>query len=221
MKKIIFVLLFLFLVSPGLRAEVMPDQLLRTTIGKISVLLQTDRNADPEDPRILYAMIDFCEEVLPHIDFRAMSKSALGRYWHSASPNQRAQFTREFRNFLIRVYGTALRKYSKQEIVYFPFLAKPGDKAAVVKTEVKQTSGAPNIQVHYSFYKVHSVWKLYDISIEGVSLITNYANTYADMIQKEGIDALIASIAKSNKEPLSSKDGKQKPADAPKKDLKR
>jgi len=217
MKKIIFVFLLLFLISPGARAEVMPDQLLRNIIAKISPLLQVDLKADADDPRILYSVFDFCEEVLPHIDFHAMSKSALGRYWQEASPSQRTRFTHEFRNLLVRVYGGTLRKYGKQEIVYLPFLAKPGDKAAVVKTEVKQANGAPNVQINYSFYKAHSIWKLYDISIEGASLITTYANTYSDKIQKDGLDALIASIAKSNKEPLSDKGRKPEPVAAPKK----
>ncbi len=214
MRRIISVFLLLCLLSPAARAEVMPDQLLRNIIAHISPLLQVDLKADPDDPRILYGVFDFCEEVLPHIDFRAMSKSALGRYWQSASPKQRQRFAHEFRNLLIRVYGATLRKYGKQEIVYLPFLAKPGDKAAVVKTEVKQTNGAPNVQINYSFYKAHSIWKLYDISIEGASLITTYANTYSDKIQQDGLDALIASIAQSNKEPLSNKGSK--PA-APKK----
>lgn len=211
MRRIISIFLLLCLLSPAARAEVMPDQLLRTTIGKISFLLQAD-SADADDPRILYGMVDFCEQVLPHIDFRAMSKSAMGRYWRNANQKQRAQFTREFRNQLIRVYGAALRKYGKQEIVYLPFFGKPGDKNAVVKTEVKQANNAPNIQISYNFYKVHSVWKLYDISIDGVSLITTYANTYAALIEKEGVDALIANLAKSNQAPVSAKNSAAEPA---------
>ncbi len=210
MKKIISAFLLLLLFSSAARAEVMPDQLLRNTIGKISFLLQAD-SADADDPRILYGMVDFCEQVLPHIDFRAMSKSALGRYWRSADQKQRAQFTCEFRNLLIRVYGAALRKYGKQEIVYLPFFGKPGDKSALVKTEVKQANNAPNIQISYSFYKVHSVWKLYDISIDGVSLITTYANTYAALIEKEGVDALIANLAKSNQAPVNANNGAAEP----------
>ncbi|MBI3546692.1 MAG: ABC transporter substrate-binding protein [Gammaproteobacteria bacterium] len=212
MKKIFFIFLLLFILSPGARAEVMPDQLLRNIIGHISPLLQVDLKADPDDPRILYSVFDFCEEVLPHIDFHAMAKSALGRYWQGASQSQRTRFTHEFRNLLIRVYGGTLRKYGKQEMIYLPFLAKPGDKAAVVKTEVKQANGAPNVPISYSFYKVHSIWKLYDISVEGASLITTYANTYSDKIQKDGLDALIASIAQSNKESAGGKGGAAAPA---------
>jgi phospholipid transport system substrate-binding protein len=215
MKKIIFVFA-LVLLAPARpqAAEMMPDQLVRTTIEKINLLLKVDRDVDPEDPRRLYAMIDFCEEVLPHIDFRGMAKSVLGPSWRQASADQRVRFTHEFRNLLVRVYGTALRKYRDQQIIYLPFFGKSGDKTAVVKTEVKQASGAPNVQIIYSFYRVDSVWKAYDITIDGVSLVTTYRSTYADLIRKEGIDSLIAGIAKSNRKPPGDRDGAPGPAES-------
>jgi phospholipid transport system substrate-binding protein len=206
MKKIIFVFTLAMLMPSGLQAEVMPDQLVRTTIEKINLLLKVDRDVDPEDPRRLYAMIDFCEEVLPHIDFHGMAKSVLGPSWRRASAGQRARFTREFRNLLVRTYGTALRKHHDQQIIYLPFFGKPGDKTAVVKTEIKQASGGPNVQINYSFYRAHSVWKVYDITIDGVSLITTYRSTSADLIRKEGIDSLIAGMAKSNRQPPGDRD---------------
>jgi len=217
MKKIIFVLVLVSLAPVALpAAEVMPDRLVRTTIDKINLLLKEDRSVDPEDPRRLYAMIDFCEEVLPHIDFRGMARSVLGLAWRKASAEQRARFTHEFRYLLVRVYGAALSKNRDRQIVYLPFLGKPGDKTALVKTEVKQAGGGPNVQINYSFYSVNSIWKLYDITIDGVSLINTYHDTYADMIKREGIDGLIASIARSNKEIPGSKGGAPELAGSPK-----
>jgi phospholipid transport system substrate-binding protein len=194
----------------------MPDQLVRATVGKITLLLKADRDVNAEDPRRLYAMMDFCEEVLPHIDFRAMSKFALGRYWREATQDQRVRFMHEFRNLLVRTYGTALRKYSERQVIYLPFSGAPGDKTAVVKTVVKPAGGGPDIPINYSFYKAHSVWKLYDIAIDGVSLVNTYHDTYADIIKKKGIDTLITSIAASNKEPPSGKGGAE-PAESSKK----
>jgi len=216
MKKIIFVFA-LVLLAPARpqAAEMMPDQLVRATIEKINLLLKVDRDVDPEDPRRLYAMIDFCEEVLPHIDFRGMAKSVLGPSWRKASAAQRARFTHEFRNLLVRIYGTALRKYRDVQIIYLPFFGKPGDKTAVVKTEVKQAGGGPNVQINYSFYRLHSRWKLYDLTIDGVSLITTYRSTYADQIRNEGIDSLIRGIAESNRHPPSDRDGALEPAESP------
>lgn len=218
MKKIIFVCAFVLLAPAALpAAEMMPDQLVRTTIGKITLLTTTGRDVDPTDPQRLYAMMDFCEEVLPHIDFRAMSRFVLGRYWREATEDQRARFTHEFRNFLVRIYGTAVQKSGDHQVIYLPFFGKPGDKTAVVKTEIKQASGGPNIPINYSFYKVYSMWKMYDISIDGVSLVITLRDTYADQIKKDGIDALIANIAKSNKQPLGGKGGTPKPVGSPKK----
>ena len=217
MKKIIFVFTLVLLTPSSLQAEVMPDQLVRTTIEKINLLLKVDRDVDPEDPRRLYAMIDLCEEVLPHIDFHGMAKSVLGPSWRRASADQRARFTREFRNLLVRTYGTALRKHHDQQIIYLPFFGKPGDKTAVVKTEIKQASGGPNVQINYSFYRAHSVWKLYDVTIDGVSLVTTYRSTSADLIRNEGIDSLIAGMAKSNRQPPGDRDGAPEPAGSPRK----
>lgn len=217
MKKIIFAFVLVLLTPAGLRAETMPDQLVRTTIEKINLLLKADREVDPEDPRRLYAMIDFCEEVLPHIDFPGMARSVLGPSWRQANADQRARFTREFRNLLVRTYGTALRKNRDQQIVYLPFFGKPGDKTAVVKTEVKQASGGPNVQINYSFYRARSIWKVYDIAIDGVSLVTTYRSTYAEMIRNEGIDSLIAGLAKSNRQPPGDRDGAPQPAESPRK----
>jgi phospholipid transport system substrate-binding protein len=130
----------------------------------------------------------------------------MGPSWRQASPEQRARFVHEFRYLLVRTYGAALHEKRGRKIVYLPFYGKPGDKTAVVRTEVKQASGAANVQINYSFYRDNSVWKLYDITIDGVSLVTTYRSTYAEMISKEGLDSLIASIAKSNQQPARGRD---------------
>lgn len=218
MKKLAVAFAIAFLAPASLHAETMPDQLVRTTVSKIVPLLRVE--GDPDDPRRLYALMDFCEEVLSHIDFRAMSRFAMGRAWNEATESQRARFTHEFRNLLVRTYGAALRNAGGQEVIYLPFFGKPGDKTAVVRTEVKPAGGAPKIAIHYSFYKARTLWNLYDIAIDGVSLVTTYRSVYAETIQKEGIDALIASIAQSNKEPPGSKPA-PKPAGAPAKDGKK
>ncbi len=203
MKRIFPAALMMISAFPGFAAEVMPDQLVRETAEKVSSLIKMEG----DDPRKLYLLVDFCEDVLPHIDFRAMSRAALGPHWSNADGNQRARFSREFRNHLVRTYSTALRKSSgNNQIIYLPFAGKPEDKTAIVKTEVKQAGGGPNIPIYYNFYKTDSVWKVYDISIEGVSLVSAYRATYADKLQREGLDVLIADIAKRNREPVPDKE---------------
>jgi phospholipid transport system substrate-binding protein len=153
-----------------------------------------------KDHARLYAMAE--EKVLPHFDFRRMSQWVLGRNWKEATPEQRDKFVGAFRDLLVRTYSTALLNYKDQEIVYLPMPPrKPGDEDALVKTEVKQTNGQPNIPIHYSFYKnSQGAWKVYDVTIEGVSLVTNYRSVYASKIRDKGIDALIAEITENNRQ---------------------
>jgi phospholipid transport system substrate-binding protein len=175
-----------------------PDQLVRKTTDEILVLTKANREIYAKDLNKLYKMTD--EKVLPHFDFTRMAQWVLGKHWRAATPDQRTRFTAEFRDLLVRTYATALLSYTDQQIVYLPMTTKPGEQDVTVKTEVKQSSGGPNIPIQYTFYKNGEDWKVYDMSIEGVSLVTNYRNVYSSKIGKEGLDALIASITQSNKQ---------------------
>ncbi len=175
-----------------------PDELVRKTTEEILALTKANREAYAKDLSKLYKMAD--EKVLPHFDFARMAQWVLGVNWRSATPEQRARFTSEFRDLLVRTYATALLSYTDQKIIYLPLVSKPGDTDVVVRTEVKQTSGGPNIPIHYTFYKKNDDWKVYDVSIESVSLVTNYRSVYAGKIRNEGMEALIASVAQSNKQ---------------------
>ncbi|MBI3546694.1 MAG: ABC transporter substrate-binding protein [Gammaproteobacteria bacterium] len=197
MKKIFFVWMWIFML-PVFAADVTPDQLARETTDKIVALLKTNKNAYVKDNSKLYAMVD--EHVLPHFDFRAMSRTVLGRNWREASEEQRARFTTEFRNLLVRTYATALLKYNDEKIVYLPFKLTPDDRTALVKSEVRRSDGPP-IAINYSFYNTSNGWKVYDISVEGASLVTTYQSTYASRMQKEGLDGLIKTLAQENKAP--------------------
>ena len=199
MKTIQIILLALSLaVAAPSWAGPPPDQLVRKTTDEILALTKANREVYAKDVSKLYAMAD--EKVLPHFDFARMAQWVLGKHWRAATPDQRGQFTVEFRDLLVRTYATALLSYTDQQIVYLPLTVKPGEQDVTVKTEVKQTSGGPNIPIHYTFYKKGDDWKVYDMSIENVSLVTNYRSVYASKIGKEGLDALIASLAQSNKQ---------------------
>ena len=180
-----------------LAAEVAPDLLAREVTDKIVVLLKANKNVYTKDHKKLYAMVD--EHVLPNFDFRAMSRTVLGRYWRTADEEQRARFTREFRDLLVRTYATALLKYNDETIVYLPFRLSPDDRTATVKSEVRRTDGGPPIAINYSFYRTDAGWKVYDVTIEGASLVTTYQSTYSARVQREGVNALIVNLAQDNK----------------------
>jgi phospholipid transport system substrate-binding protein len=200
MRKI---LLLVAMLVPGLlgaaRAEVAPEELVRSTADVILAEIKKNRELYSKDYGRLYKMAE--EKVLPHFDFRRMSQWVLGRAWRDATAEQRERFTAEFRDLLVATYSTALLNYKDQQIVYLPVQRKPGDDDVLVKTEVKQGGGQPNIPIHYSFYKNSSgEWKVYDITIEGVSLVTNYRSVYVGKIRDKGMDALIAEIAANNRQ---------------------
>lgn len=208
MKKILLMTgIVLFLLAGIVRAaEVPPEELVRKTAEVILAEIKANRAVYAKDYAKLYKMAD--EKVLPHFDFRRMSQWVLGRAWKDATAEQRDRFTAEFRDLLVGTYSQALLNYTDQEIIYLPVQRKPEDTEVTVKTEVKQSSG-PNIPIHYSFHKnKDGAWKVYDISIEGVSLVTNYRSVYATKVREKGMDGLIAEIAANNKKKREAGGGK-------------
>jgi phospholipid transport system substrate-binding protein len=197
MKKFAFSFLSMFFILPALAAEVTPDLMAREVTDKIIVLLKANKDMYAKDHKKLYAMVD--EHVLPNFDFRAMSRSVLGRNWRTADEDQRTRFTTEFRDLLVRTYATALLKYNNETIVYLPFKMSADDRTAIVRSEVRRTDGGPPIALNYSFYRTDAGWKVYDVTIEGASLVTTYQSTYSERIQRDGLNALIASLAQDNK----------------------
>lgn len=192
----IFIIAYCF-AGPAAAQESAPDQLVKTQTERILELIRANRDEYKRDTKKLYAMVD--KEVLPYFDFRAMSRSVLGRNWNNATEEQRERFVKEFRDLLVRTYATALLKYNNEEIRYLPFRTTSGDRTAVVRTEVLQSGGGPNIPIHYSFFQSKDGWKVYDVAIENSSLVITYRGTYADRIRKDGLDGLIASLADANR----------------------
>jgi phospholipid transport system substrate-binding protein len=192
---VLFAVVALFNFSAA--ATIMPDALVKQTTDKLLSELTSNRKTLMEDANKLYRLVD--ELVLPHFDFRRMSQLVLGKYWRTANNDQREQFVEQFKNLLVRTYATALFEYTGQKIVYKPFRLKQGATRAVVKTEILQNDG-PKIPFHYSL-KLNEVgtWKIFDIRVDGISLVTNYRTSYSQMIKNSGIDSLISTLADKNK----------------------
>ena len=175
-----------------------PDELVRKATNEILATIKANRDAYAQDHAKLYKMAE--EKVLPHFDFARMSQWVLGLNWRQATPEQRGRFVAQFRDLLVRTYSTALLSYTNQQIIYAPLTVKPTDTDVLVKTEVKQSGGAPNIPINYSFYKdKDGAWKVYDVTIDGVSLVTNYRSVYASKVREQGMDGLLKSMADTAK----------------------
>lgn len=186
---------FFLLTSAQLLADMSPDMLVRDTSDKVLAAIKDNREQLKNDPKLVYRIID--ELVLPHFDFEAMSKLVLGVNWRRATPAQQQAFTREFRTLLVRTYAKALAEYDEQGIRYLPLRPDADPNKATVRTEIQPKAGPP-IPVDYRLKKTASGWKVFDVSIDAVSLVTNYRNTFTQDIQRIGINGLIKQLERRN-----------------------
>ena len=127
-----------------------------------------------------------------------MTALAVGKDWKKASPAQQQQLTAEFKTLLVRTYSNALTSYKNQKIVYKPFRMNAGDSEALVRTEVIQPGSKP-VPIDYNLEKADAGWKVFDVVVAGISLVTNYRDQFAQEVRNGGIDGLIAAIAGKNK----------------------
>ncbi|HEY0720372.1 MAG TPA: ABC transporter substrate-binding protein [Gammaproteobacteria bacterium] len=172
-----------------------PQQLVQSTSEQVMARLKKDHDQLQKKPDLIYPLVE--DLVLPHFDFTKMSQWVLGVNWRSASPDQKARFTEQFRTLLVRTYAKALLEYTDQKISYLPFHAAADAKTVTVKTEIIQ-AGGQNIPVYYNLYHKGDDWKVYDISIDGVSLVNNYRTSFAEEIRQGGLDKLIAHLVEMN-----------------------
>ena len=190
MKKIIsLVTALLLLLSVNASAESLaPQQLIKSTSDNVLQILEKNKAVYEKDPEQIYTLVN--EVILPHLDFKVMSKLALGKHWRKANKEQQQEFIAVFKTMLIRTYSKSLTEYTGQEVEYLPFRPQEGKKVVTVKTRIKQDSG-PSIPIDYRLRIKDDVWKVFDIKIDGISLVTNYRNSFASDIREVGIKGLI------------------------------
>ena len=168
-----------------------PLELVRTTTE--SVLSELARIPDIKtDPDQLQRLVE--TNVSPKIDFARLSRLALGKHWRTASPQQRQRFTAGFRKLLIKTYSTSLAEYSGQAIEYRLLNTGAEGRRATVRTLLKRVSEPP-VVVDYRLYQNADMWKIYDVSIEGISLAVNYRSSFDEAINNHGLDKLIRQLA--------------------------
>ena len=178
-------------------AQTPPDALVRKVTDDVLAIVRADKAIQSGDTKKAIDLVN--DKVLPHFNFRHMTALAVGRDWRAASHEQQGSLTNEFRQLLVRTYSNALTQYKDQLIEYKPFRMADGDTTAQVRTEVKQ-SGAQPVNIDYSLEKLPDGWKVYDVAVGGVSLVTNYRSSFTEEIQRSGIDGLIASLTSKNLE---------------------
>ena len=174
-----------------------PQKVVRETGDQVLAEVTARRAELEADPALIYPLVE--TTVVPHFDFRKMSQSALGRFWRKATKEQRVAVTNEFRQLLVRTYASALLGYSGQKIQYLPVQYRQGDKQGHGPNpdcipECAADSGELPPASHNE-----ARWLVYDVVIDGVSLITNYRSQFATEVRRGGIDGLISSLANKNR----------------------
>lgn len=196
-RWLIVCLLGLFLFGNVQAQSVDPRELVMQTSSEMLDILERDKAFFKENPKALYDKVN--DVVLPHFDFERMSRYVLGKHWRRASDEQKAAFAGEFQILLVRTYATALLGYAGQEIRYLPLHVGQGDTDVTVRTEIIPSGGFP-IPVNYAMHKRDADWEVYDVAIDGVSLVTNYRTSMAQQIRRKGIDGLLKTLAERNRQ---------------------
>jgi len=169
--------------------------LVKEVTDRLLAVLRAEAGDGDGDVQQLQRKID--EIVTPNLDFITMTKLAVGRYWRQASDDQKRALVRQFRELLIRTYAQALNAYNDQELKLLPLRPSPHEDRVTVRSRVVQANG-PTIPVNYSLRFDDGEWSVYDIVVDGVSLVTNYRSTFSGQIASEGIDGLIQRLKKKN-----------------------
>ena len=180
-----------------------PDTLVRSVTEEVVGVIKQNKAIQAGNRQKTIALVE--QKVLPHFDFVRMTALAMGVNWRKATAEQQSALIEQFRTLLVRTYSTALSAYRDQVIDVKPLRAQPNDTEVVVRSEVKQ-SGPETVTIDYSMAKTPAGWKVYDVAVGGVSLVTNYRETFAAEVRTGGIDGLIRSISAKNQE-LAAKGG--------------
>lgn len=204
MSLLRFSLVALF-VAVAQAQELAPDVLVKTITQEVVTILKQDKDIQAGDPKKVSLLIE--TKILPHFNFTRMTRIAMARNWRLASPEQQKELIEEFRTLLVRTYSTALAGYRDQQVDFKPLRAKPGDTEATVKTEVKQPNSPQPVTIDYEMEKTPGGWKVYDVKVGGVSLVTTYRETFAAEVKERGVEGLIKSLAAKNRQGDSAKSG--------------
>lgn len=183
--------------SAGIHAAELlaPQLVIQDGSERLRQVLRSDRDLLKRDPQYVYKIVD--EKFLPHMDLDRVAALALGKHWPSATLEQRKAFQSEFKRLLVRSYSTAIDELSDWEIRFEPMDLAAGQKEALVRTQVLRSDGAP-IPVDYSMTLQPVGWQVYDVKIDGVSLISNYRSSFTQTIRSKGLDGLIAELSAGN-----------------------
>ena len=207
MIRILLALIVSLAPSLAFASDVAPDVLIKSISDDVIGIIKQDKDIKAGDRAKINALVD--AKVLPHFNFPRMTALAMGRSWPKADAAQQQTLTTQFRELLVRTYSGALSAYKNEVIEFKPLRAQPSDTDVTVRTQVKRPGTQP-IGIDYSMEKTPTGWKVYDVAVAGVSLVTNYRDSFNAEIRANGVDGLIKLLAEKNRSQETSSGGKSK-----------
>ena len=194
-----FLLVLLF---PGtlLAQDAGPEALVKKMTSEVLAAIKSDKQLAAGDRQKAVKLAE--EKVLPYIDFEEATRLAVGRAWANATPEQKKKLVSEFRNMLVRTYSNAIGEYQGQTLKVLPSRGKQDPQDTTVRTQFVR-AGAPPLPIDFQMHKAGGTWKVYDIAVEGVSLVLTYRSEFDAVVKQEGIDGLIKRLAQKNQPPAA------------------
>jgi phospholipid transport system substrate-binding protein len=176
-------------------ADMAPDVMVKNTADEVLTIIRSDKDIQSGNTKKVVELAE--AKVLPHFDFGRMTRLAMGRNWNKATDAQKEALVKEFRTLLVRTYSVSLAQYKNQTLETKPLAAGAGDSEVTVKTLVLQPGGQP-IPIDYRMAKTQEGWKVFDIAVEGVSLVTNYRGEFNAQVEKGGVEGLLKTLVERN-----------------------
>ena len=186
------------LLSPGALAQQMaPDALVKSVTDEVLDIIRKDKDIKAGSTKRATELVE--QKVLPHFHDTRMTALAVGKDWRQATPEEQKVLTEEFRDLLVRTYSNALIAYKNETVDYRPFKIQPGETDVTVRTQIHQAGARQPITLDYSLEKNGNAWKVYDVVVAGVSLVTNYRSSFTTEVRNGGIDGLIKTLQTKNR----------------------
>ena len=195
MKLLAALVLPLFLGVAALAQEIAPDELVRKVTADVMDAIKSDKQLQAGDRKKALALAE--QKILPHVDFREAAKIATGKAWQNATPEQQERIVNEFRAMLVRIYSNAIGVYRGQTMNVLPVRMAPGATEVTVKNQY-MSAGKPPVPVEYAMKKTPAGWMIYDITVEGISLVLTYRAEFENITKTAGVDGLIKRMHEKN-----------------------
>jgi len=183
---------FTLAASAWAQQQLAPNELVQKITDEVLAAVKSDKELAAGDKQKAVKLAE--EKVLPYVDFEHATRLAVGRAWRDASPEQRKRLVSEFRNMLVRTYSNAIGTYQGQTLKVLPSRGKADPEETIVRTQFVRPGGQP-LPIDFSMRQTEEGWKVYDITVEGVSLVLTYRSEFDAIVKHQGIDGLIKALA--------------------------